>query len=140
MHDAISRVQALASTTEWFIAAGLEETPNQADAWITARDQDGEERWTWRPAPVSPLGDEIESVALDGSGNVIAVGFTGPQRWALSLDPGGALRWSTTWAAPALGRDILRDVGVLADGDLIVVGEIVGDDGSLDGWIARLAP
>lgn len=140
VHDAISRVQGLASTTDWFVVGGLEETPNQADAWITARDQDGDERWTWRPDPVSPLGDEIESVALDGSGNVIAVGFTGPQRWALSLDPDGALRWSRTWDAPALGREIVRDVGVLADGDLIVVGEIVGTDGSLDGWIARLAP
>jgi hypothetical protein len=140
----LGSVQALVADRSGFIAAGLETTVDLAGAWVTARTPEGTERWTWRPDPPIPLGDEIEAVAITGTGAVIAVGFAQldtRQRWVVEIDPAGELVWSVTLPGYApVGEDVVRDVVVLPGDDFVVVGEVQDEAGELQPWIARMTP
>lgn len=134
-------VQGLASTDDRIVIGGY--TGEVADAWVTARDLDGAELWSWAPEPASQLGDEIEAVAIDSAGNVIAGGFFGvdaPARTVYKLDPAGALRWRVQWPVVAAGADHVRGVAVLPDDEIVVVGDVTSDAGDLEAWIARIGP
>jgi hypothetical protein len=140
-------VQGLAVSDDVLVAGGfLDATRTLHDAWITARDLAGRERWAFQPRDPSVLDDEIEAVAIAPTGEVVAVGFAGAaghQRWVLELDPDGTLSWSVLLDVHAPeateSSDIARDVVVLDDGDIVVVGEVTAADGMLDAWMARLS-
>lgn len=141
-------VQGLAAGEDGYVVGGYQDSAgSQHDGWVSARDLDGSERWSFQPADPSPINDEIEGVAIGPAGEVLAVGFSGlgkPQRWVIKLDVEGTLMWSVLWPLHApddpLAQDIARDVVVLPDGDVVVVGEVTAADGRLDAWMARLAP
>ncbi len=136
-------IQGIDATVDRVVAGGYEWTANQACAWVAAFAPDGTEHWSWRPASPAPLGDEIEAVAIDGAGNVVAVGFvtTGPrERMMIKLDPSGDELWSKVWPGGPMAADILRDVAILPGDDILVVGELADAEGGLDGWVARLSP
>lgn len=142
--DGPGRVQGLALEAERMVAGGYESEGSLATPWVTARAYDGAEHWTWRPDTTDPMGAEIEAVAIDAAGNSILVGFGGApsrQRWIVKLDPSGLERWSVRLPLHTEGGyDIARDVVVLPDQDLVVVGELRNADGTFDAWIGRLAP
>jgi len=124
-----------------FVGGLLREVRGVDDFWVAAYELDGSERWRW--APSLPAIDEIEDLAVDGAGNVYAIGHTvseGPDRWVGKLDPAGELVWQRSDYPGSEGDDRGRSIEVLDDGDLVVVAEIIDEAGDLDGWIARLAP
>jgi cysteine-rich repeat protein len=124
-----------------FVGGLLREVASIDDAWVAAYELDGSERWRYAP-DVDGI-DEVEDIAVDGAGNVFTIGHRvteDPDRWVAKLDPEGALVWQRSDYAGSEGDDRGRSIEVLDDGDLVVVAEIIGEDGSLDGWIARLAP
>jgi cysteine-rich repeat protein len=124
-----------------FVGGLLREVTGVDDFWVAAYELDGTERWRW--APDLPAIDEVEDVAIDGAGNIYAVGHTvseDPDRWVGKLDPAGELVWQRSDYPGSEGDDRGRSIVVLDDGDLVVVAEIIDAGGDLDGWIARLAP
>lgn len=138
-----ARPQGLAAIGDTVVVGGFENTAGQADRWIGAFDTSGAPLWSWRATPPVAIGDEVESVAIDGTGAVIAVGFVADdvrRRWAMKLDPDGNELWSRTWPAATDALDAARDVTVLPDDGIVVVGEITTDASAQDAWIARLAP
>lgn len=84
----------------------------------------------------------LHGVAIAPSGGAVAVGWESPNgdhdAAVVVVDDGGSVVWSRTY--PAAGDAALRDVVVADDGAIFVVGEGVGDDGTTNGWIARLDP
>jgi cysteine-rich repeat protein len=138
----VVELQSMVVTVDTLFVGGLlREVQGVDDFWVSAHDLDGTERWRW--APDLPAIDEVEDIAVDGAGNVYAIGHTvieDPNRWVGKLDPGGALVWQRSDFPGSEGDDRGRSIEVLDDGDLVVVAEVVGEDGALDGWIARLAP
>lgn len=136
------RPQGLAARDGTIVVGGFENTVGQADRWIGAYGAEGM-RWSWRARTAIPIGDEVESVAIDGTGAVIAAGFVADdvrRRWAMKLDSEGHELWSMTWPAEIDARDAIRDVVVLPDDGIVVVGEFTTPEAAQDAWIARLAP
>ncbi|HWB75828.1 MAG TPA: hypothetical protein VG755_12760, partial [Nannocystaceae bacterium] len=84
----------------------------------------------------------LHGVAVAPDGAAVAVGWQSPNgdddAAVVVVDVDGDVVWSRTY--PATGQGALRDVVVSDDGAIFVVGEGVGDDDTLDGWIARLDP
>ncbi len=138
----VVELQTMRVTGDAIVVGGLlRELPTLDDLWVAAYELDGSERWVY--APARPAIDEIEDIALDPAGNVYAIGHVvseAPDRWVGKLDPAGALVWERNDYANSEGDDRGRSIEVLPNGDLVVVAEIVGEGGDLDGWIARLAP
>ncbi|MEX1365047.1 MAG: hypothetical protein AB1Z98_18100 [Nannocystaceae bacterium] len=139
-----TQLQSMAVTDDTIVLAGWHAEPtSNDDLWISAHDRDGTERWHYT-VPRRPLVDEVEDIALDPAGNVYAIGHVSnddPDRWVGKLDPEGNLVWEREdYEGWPDGPDRGRSIVVLPDGDLIVVGEVSGEGGFLDGWIARLAP
>jgi cysteine-rich repeat protein len=136
------QLQSMAVSSDTIVVGGLlQNAPTVDDLWVSAYELDGTERWRY----VGDHGaiDEVEDVAIDPAGNVYAIGHVVsdfPDRWVAKLDPAGALVWERRDYAGSEGDDRGRSIEVLPDGDLVVVAEITGEDGDLDGWIARLAP
>lgn len=139
-----TQVQSMAVTADTIVLGGWHAEPTSLDdLWISAHERDGTERWAWTNSR-RPLVDEVEDVAIDPAGNVYAIGHVSnddPDRWVGKLDPEGNLVWERDDYEGSLdGPDRGRSLVILPDGDLVVVAEITGDEGDLDGWIARLAP
>ena len=138
----VVELQSMVLTDDTIVVGGLlREVPGIDDFWVAAYELDGAERW--RYAPDRPAIDEVEDVAIDGAGNVFAIGHTvseDPDRWVGKLDPAGELVWERSDYPGSEGDDRGRSIEVLDDGDLVVVGELADEAGDLDGWIARLAP
>lgn len=135
-------LQTMAVTNDTIYVGGLlREVETLDDLWVVAYELDGSERW--RFAPPMPAIDEVEDLAVDGAGNVYLIGHVVdefPDRFVGKLDPAGELVWSRRDYAGSEGDDRGRSIEVLPSGDLVVVAEITGPGGDLDGWIARLAP
>lgn len=146
--DGDGGVQGLAAADDWFVVAGFEDSASTLhEGWISARDEGGGERWTYRPAEPSATNDEYEAVTIDPVGDIVAVGFGGQgsiQRVVTKLSSEGEPKWSIVLPhhAPEAKNpeDIARDVVVLPDGDIVVVGQVTAADGTLDAWVARLSP
>jgi hypothetical protein len=138
----VVELQSMVVTEDTIVVGGLlRDVPTMDDLWVAAYELDGSERW--RHAPERPAIEEVEDVAIDPAGNVYAIGHVvseAPDRWVAKLDPAGQLVWERSDYPGSEGDDRGRSIEVLPDGDLVVVAEIVGEGGDLDGWIARLAP
>jgi cysteine-rich repeat protein len=138
----VVELQSMVVTNDAIVVGGLlREVQGVDDFWVAAYELDGTERWRW--APSLPAIDEVEDVAIDGAGNVYAIGHSvseDPNRWVGKLDPAGELVWERSDYPGSEGDDRGRSIEVLDDGDLVVVAEIIDAGGELDGWIARLAP
>jgi cysteine-rich repeat protein len=136
------QLQSMVVTSDTIVVGGLlQNVPTVDDLWLSAYDLDGTERWRY----IGDHGaiDEVEDVAIDPAGNVYVIGHVvsdSPDRWVAKLDPAGTLVWERSDYAGSEGDDRGRSIEVLPGGDLVVVAEITGEDGDLDGWIARLAP
>ena len=134
-------IQSMVVTKDTIFTGGLRGGTRMDELWVSAHELDGSERW--RFSPEMPAIDEVEDIALDGAGNVYFIGHTVsdfPDRLVGKLDPEGALVWQRSDYEGSEGDDRGRSIEVLPNGDLIVVAEITGPGGDLDGWIARLAP
>lgn len=138
----VVELQTMVVTTDTIHVGGLlREVETLDDLWVAAYELDGSERW--RFAPPMPAIDEVEDLAVDGEGNVYLIGHVVaefPDRFVAKLDPAGELVWQRNDYEGSEGDDRGRSIEVLPGGDLIVVAEITGPGGDLDGWIARLAP
>lgn len=138
----VVELQSMVVTDDTIFVGGLlREVPGVDDFWVVAYELDGAERW--RYAPDLPAIDEVEDIAVDGAGNVYAIGHRvseDPDRWVGKLDPAGELVWERSDYPGSEGDDRGRSIEVLDDGDLVVVAEVIDAGGELDGWIARLAP
>lgn len=135
-------LQSMVVTDDTIYVGGLlREVESMDDLWVTAHELDGTERW--RFAPALPAIDEVEDIAVDGAGNVFLTGHVVaefPDRYVAKLDPAGELVWERSDYEGSEGDDRGRSIEVLPSGDLVVVAEVTGPGGDLDGWIARLAP
>lgn len=138
----VVELQSMVMTDDTIVVGGLlREVPTLDDLWVAAYELDGSERWLFSPA--RPAIEEVEDIAIDGAGNIYAIGHVvseDPDRWVGKLDPEGTLVWERSDYVGSEGDDRGRSIEVLPDGDLIVVAEVRGKGGDLDGWIARLAP
>lgn len=136
------QLQSMVVTSDTIVVGGLlQNAPTIDDIWVAAYELDGTERWRY----IGDHGaiDEVEDVAIDPAGNVYAIGHVvsdSPDRWVAKLDPAGALVWERSDYEGSEGDDRGRSIEVLPSGDLVVVAEVTGEGGDLDGWIARLAP
>lgn len=140
----VVELQSMVVTDDTLVVGGLlRQVAGIDDLWVAAYELDGSERWRF----ASDLGqiDEIEDVAVDGAGNVYAIGHVvsatnTPDRWVGKLDPAGALVWQRSDYPDSEGDDRGRSIEVIPGGDLVMVAEVIGPGGDLDGFIARLAP
>jgi hypothetical protein len=102
---------------------------------------DGSELWSARVRDVElEVDEEFEGVTVDPEGNVIATGFrTGDDKdaWVRKYDAEGTEMWTRRFEAP--GTSVARAVDVDGEGNIAIAGEIDGEDGSLDFWVAKLA-
>ena len=125
--------------------AGFEIVETAADSWVGAYDHRGILAWEYRPtpAPVS-VNEEAEGLALDPQGRLVVVGFgTLDHRygWLAKLDPEtGQEIWHRSYHDELDVAHTARGLTVAPDGTIYVVGEIRGEDGSLDAWIAAFDP
>jgi cysteine-rich repeat protein len=113
--------------------------------WLRKLDADGDEMWTQNYD--SGDIDQAGGVAIDGEGNIIAVGSTvvsgeGRNIWVRKYSTEGAALWTRTYTSAGDCPDYGNDVAVDGDDDALVVGQSCGDvvvrkyasDGSVD-WM-----
>lgn len=136
------RAQALAVLGEDVILAGwFNDESTFVDAWIGRYTSDGDPRWERVEDGGSIDDDEIEGIALDGAGNVIAVGMLGnrsiPTVWKLDVSDGSEI-WRESYPELGEGDGFFRSVQV--DGDIFVVGEQRHAGSDSAGIVLRLAP
>ena len=122
--------------------AGYEVTTFANDAWLGLVGPDGGAVWSVRERDVElEVDEEFEDVAVDAEGNVIAAGFrTGDDKdaWVRKYDAAGRLLWTRRFEEP--GASVARAVDVDGEGNIAITGEIDGEDGTLDFWVAKLLP
>ncbi len=132
-------LQGLAFRDGVLVAAGYEGL-GMRDAWLATIDTvGGGTGWTFTTR--EPGEEEIEDVAIDPTGAIVAVGFgtgSGQDARVYKLGPDGTLLWQ--WDNPLPNDDVARAVAVRPDGDIVVAGERTGPDGATDAWITRLTP
>ena len=138
------RFQALAFKPDgWLVVAGsvFGAAGEGENAWIGALDPaSGRFAWTVSIDAGSLTDDEIEDVAVDQDGNVVAVGMLGapPQPTVWKFDGGrGTLLWSTEILAPGL-YGMARGV-VVDDAAVFVVGEHRESETTTRSWAVRLS-
>ena len=113
------------------------------DIWLRKLDAEGDEMWT--QSYDTGAADHAGAVAIDGEGNVIAVGWTsvtgeGNNVWLRKYSTEGATLWTRTYNSPDDCSDYGDDVAADGDGNVVVVGRTCGDvlvlkygsDGSVD--------
>lgn len=144
LHDRTSRAQDLVIGHGRIVVGGHESGEASVAAMLQVFALDMTPQWSWSfDLTPTEVGDEVEAVAMDPAGNVIAVGFVGlaaqdARVWTFA--PDGAPAWSWGWVDPLPGDDAARDIAVDDEGGFVVVGERRGDADDLDGWIVRFAP
>jgi hypothetical protein len=135
------RVRALVELDGDVVIGGSKDQEGTArDVWAGRYRLDGTLVWAFTINGGSLDADEIEALALDPEGNVIAVGMMGapsiPRVWKID-GASGAVVW--TRAYPGLGPGDASFRGVAVDEAIFVVGERRVNGGSV-GIAARLVP
>ncbi|HWB74529.1 MAG TPA: hypothetical protein VG755_06230 [Nannocystaceae bacterium] len=100
------------------------------NVWLRKLDVEGDEMWT--QTYDGGAADEAGGLAIDGDGNVIAVGQTivsgdGRNVWVRKYSTEGATLWTRTYAGAGGCSDYGNDVAVDADDNVVVVGQSCGD-------------
>lgn len=142
--SAIDIAQAMLVRDETIYVGGYLGTEQAADAVVIAFSMDGEVQWTWTaPGPALPITEEVEAMAFDPQGMIVAVGFVIEEdrdAFVARIDPSsGEQLWFRAYPELA-GSSTARGVQVAGDGTIYVAGELTGDDGTLDAWVAAFAP
>jgi hypothetical protein len=124
------------------VIVGFQTTAFAHDAWLARFAPDGTRVFELleRTGDLE-VDEEFEDVAVDGAGNIVAVGFViGDDRdaWVRKYDPAGALSWSRVF--DDVGDSIARAIDLDGQANIAIAGEIVGPDGSRDLWVAKLTP
>ncbi len=127
------------------LLAGFQTTTLGHDMWIARATEAGDDVWMdLPPGALSPVDEELEDVAVDPVGDVYAVGFVTNEDKdvvVVKYTAAGELVYSRVFVdLGGPGDDIARGIAITADGGVVVAGEAIGDDGSADLWIARIAP
>ncbi|MCY1062752.1 DUF4215 domain-containing protein [Nannocystis sp. SCPEA4] len=89
------------------------------------------------------VGEAGRAVAVDGQGDVIAIGY-GPGQTATNIrlckfSGEGVLRWGKDLDGQ-FGHDLGHAVTVLADGRIVAAGVMAGEGEDPDAWLAMFAP
>jgi cysteine-rich repeat protein len=137
--------QSVLTHDDLVIVAGFEIAQTSADAWVGAYTARGALVWEYRPEPAPfAVNEEAEAMALDPQGRLVIVGFgTRDHRdaWVATIDPQtGQEIWHRSYHDVIEQAHTARGVAVAPDGTIYIAGEIEGEDGSTDAWIAAVDP
>lgn len=114
------------------VLAGARADGDGPEAWLRAMSADGRaELWAVTRHGTVPGGASATGVAVDSTGDIIAVGSetnidTGLDGWIARYSPAGVQRWSLSLASPGLDADVLRAVAIGPDDSIAAVGALDG--------------
>ncbi len=127
-----ARAVAVDSSGNIVVAGYLWDAPNPgAYFWLVGMyDKDGNGLWNDAPTPPTPIGSgdisRAYGVAVDGSGNTVAVGTElrgGGTDWRIrKYDSAGVALWTQTYNGPGNLEDTAYGVAIDSNGNAIVVG------------------
>lgn len=137
--------QAVVVGEQRVFAAGLLVTDAAPDIWIAGYDIGAAGPPAWESAGCiepSPVQQAAVALAIEPSGDLIAGGYTtldDRDAWLARLTVDGDCVWGRAY--PEFdGDSAITSVAVDPSGRMYVAGEITGDDGSIDAWVAAFAP
>jgi hypothetical protein len=137
--------QGIVAVDDRLVAAGLLISDLAGDVWIAGYDAAMVGPPLWEDegcSEATPVQEEAEALAVEPGGDLIVVGFTtvdDRDAWIAKLTLDGDCVWERSY--PELeGDSVARSVAVDPDGRIYVSGDISGEDGSLDAWVAAFAP
>gem|GEM_PF-2298273 len=141
--DGASSITALIDGN--FALAGSYDNPSLTNSWgyIMKINPEGLEHWTKRYIPLSGSQSFWKIEALAG-GSILACGQTtntddeSQAGWLIKTDANGDTLWTRTYN-PSDGIDLIRNMLVLPNGDIVMVGFGRGENSTTqDGWILRV--
>ncbi len=135
-----ARVYTLEGMLQWTVttpvdfngARGVGFHPT-GDVYIVARSGAGTNRLRRTTAPDTVSWTEVldpatvVDVAVDGSGNAVVAGGSGPQAWVAKYDPSGGELWSQTWASSSGVTTFVTAIAIGEDDTIRTTGPVVGD-------------
>jgi hypothetical protein len=129
-------IYGLAAAGDDVVATGLWYPEN---FFVRRLSAEGESQWV----STECIGTAGRAVAVDGQGDVVAIGFgagsDGANARLCKFTGDGQLRWGKDLDS-GLGDDVGEAVVILPDGRIVVAGsQAVGPD-DFDGWLAMFAP
>lgn len=122
------------------VIAGTIKQNNDTNGLVRKYDENGGEVWTSVHVGANGGLDSLSGIALDGAGNVYAVGrestaTEGFNILVLQYGPDGSPGWSDTVDGGIGGNDWALDVATDPDGDIYVAGRVDTGGGFSDAWL-----
>jgi hypothetical protein len=115
------------------------------DAYVARITQAGDVVWTdVHGTAATEYSDEVEAIAIAPNEDVVVAGFLNAgtaeasDLWVRRYTADGDVRWDATIDVGV--AEILRGIAFSPGGQLAVAGEVQGDDGYRNLWVARVAP
>ena len=127
------------------VIAGNIKQNGDTNAWVRKYDENGTQLWTAVHAGASGGLDSLGGVAVDGAGNVIAVGREstageGFDILVLQFAPDSTPGWSDRVDGGMAGNDWASDVAVDPAGNVYVAGRVDAGGGFSDAWLRKYDP
>lgn len=91
--------------------------------------------WNAYYAGALAVDDTAHGVAVDGAGNIVIVGTTGPDVRIAKYDPSGVQTWQVVYDAGLFLADYAYDVAIDSNDDVVIAGSIFVDN--YDMWLAK---
>lgn len=124
------------------VVAGTIRQNQDTNGMVRKFDEDGAEIWTRVHVGASGGVDSLSGVAIDGAGNVYAVGRESTQDQGFNIlilqyGPDGAPGWSDVVDGGMGGNDWALDVAIDPDDAVYVAGRVETGDGFADAWLRK---
>ncbi len=133
----------------WLVVGGRHDHGDASlgDAWLARYSLDGGEAvWTQSYNGAASGDDGIRGLAIDDSGEIVAVGFEevidqGSNIWIRKYESSGAEIWARTIDGEGSGDDSAAAVAIDAEGNVVTVGEVaIIDQFDSDVLLTKQAP
>ena len=125
-----------------FVVVGGSNYPNESDAYMMKIEPNGDE--IWRKRYQIPDNQGLYKAEELADGTIVAAGQTththddSQAGWLIKTDENGDTLWTRTYN-PSDGTDLLRNMLVMPNGDIVMVGFGRGENSTTqDGWILRV--